>query len=58
MEQKDKQFKHDRKKLEKEIEKLKERVQTLSTGKPKELPRKIINLEETNLQILFEKYII
>ena len=41
IEQRDKQFKHDRKKLEKEIEKLKERVQILSTGKPKDLPRNL-----------------
>lgn len=30
------------KKLEKEIEKLKERVQTLTTGKTKELPRNFL----------------
>ena len=39
IETRDKQYKHERKKLEKEIEKLKERVQLLSTGKTKELPR-------------------
>lgn len=38
VEQRDKQFKHERKKQEKEIEKLKERVQQLSTGKVKDLP--------------------
>lgn len=38
IEQRDKQYKHERKKLEKENNKLKERVQVLTTGKQKELP--------------------
>lgn len=38
IEQRDKQYKHDRKKLEKENDKLKERIQVLTTGKTKELP--------------------
>ena len=37
-EQKEKQYKHDRKKLEKENDKLKERIQSLTTGKVKDLP--------------------
>ncbi len=43
IEQRDKQYKHERKKLEKETNKLKERVQMLTTGKTKELPSKQIN---------------
>ncbi len=43
IEQRDKQYKHERKKLEKETNKLKERVQMLTTGKTKELPSKKIN---------------
>lgn len=38
MDQRDKQYKHERKKLEKENNRLKERVQTLSVGKTKDLP--------------------
>ena len=38
IEQRDKQFKHERKKLERDLEKLKERVQALSVGKTRELP--------------------
>ena len=45
IEQRDKQFKHDRKKLEKDIEKLKERIQVLTTGKTKELPH--LDMSET-----------
>ncbi len=43
IEQRDKQYKHERKKLEKETNKLKERVQMLTTGKTKELPSKQIS---------------
>ncbi len=44
-EQKEKQYKHDRKKLEKENDKLKERIQTLTTGKIKDLPN--LDISET-----------
>ncbi len=59
IEQRDKQFKHERKKFEKENNKLKERVQMLTTGKTKELPSKkneinlISGLSEINVLILF-----
>lgn len=45
IEQRDKQYKHDRKKLERENDKLKERIQALTTGKSKELPN--LDLSET-----------
>jgi hypothetical protein len=38
IEQRDNKYKHERKKFEKEIEKLKERIQVLTTGKTKDLP--------------------
>jgi hypothetical protein len=44
LDHRDKQFKHDRKKMEKEAEKLKERIITLTSGKTKELQSKIIIL--------------
>lgn len=40
MDQRDKQYKHDRKKLEKEMEKLKEKVKQAMNGKLKDLPSK------------------
>ena len=40
-----KQYKHDRKNLEKENDKLKERIQTLTTGKIKDLPN--LDISET-----------
>lgn len=45
IEQRDKQYKHERKKLEKENNRLKERVQVLTTGKTKDLPN--IDLSES-----------
>lgn len=48
IEQRDKQYKHDRKKLEKENDKLKERIQVLTTGKTKELPN--LDISETLLR--------
>lgn len=42
MEQRDKQYKHERKKLEKENNRLKERVQVLSVGKTKDLPSNFV----------------
>ena len=41
IEQRDSKYKHDKKKLEKEIEKLKERILVLTNGKTKELPSKL-----------------
>jgi hypothetical protein len=42
IEQRDSKYKHERKKFEKEIEKLKERIQLLTTGKTKDLPREYL----------------
>jgi hypothetical protein len=40
LEQRDSKYKHEKKKFEKEIEKLKERILLLTTGKTKDLPSK------------------
>ena len=60
IEQRDKQYKHERKKLEKENNKIKERVQMLTTGKTKELPSKkkntlkLVQLEHLEIFCFFQ----
>jgi hypothetical protein len=56
LEQRDKQFKHDRKKMEKEAEKLKERIINLTSGKSKELSSKYFSIFRFFFYLLFILY--